>query len=95
MTRYTLTKLSNDDLASIYGGQKIYCAFDPENNKTRYFVTDSTGFFTTYNRTVAINNSPLGWEVKFANCTDLEDAERLAREEVERLHLPLASSSTD
>lgn len=93
MTSYTLTKLSNNDLASIYGGQKIYCALDPQNNQTRYFVPDEIGIFMTYNMTVAINNSPLGWKVEFAPCTDLKNAEKLAWEEVARLNSNQASTN--
>lgn len=89
------TRLTNDDLTSIYGGQKIYCALDQKNNQTCYFVPDGIGVFATYNKTVAVNNSPLGGAAEFAPCTNLEDAERLAWKEVDRLHSPLASASTD
>lgn len=80
-------RLSNDDLASIYGGQNIYCAFDPENNKTRYFVPDKIGVFMTYNSTAAIENTPPKWGTKFENCIDLSDAEKRAWKWVDNFHV--------
>lgn len=87
MTSYTLTKLSKDDLADISGGQKIYCALDPENNQTRYFIPDEIGIFMTYNMTAAIENSPLKWKTKLKKCKDLEDAEKRAWRWVDSIHL--------
>ncbi len=80
-------RLSNDDLASIYGGQKIYCALDLENNQTRYFVPDEIGIFMTYNMTAAIENSPLKWGIKLKKCKNLEDAEKRAWKWVDKIHL--------
>lgn len=81
------TKLSNEDLSCISGGQNIYCAFDPENNKTRYFVPDKIGVFMTYNETAAIMNSPLQWNTQFEECKDLEDAEKRAWKWVDNFHV--------
>ncbi len=87
MTSYTLTKLSNDDLVSIYGGQKIYYALDPENNQTCYFVPDEIGVFMTYNETAAIENSPLKRGTIFKKCKNLEDAEKRAWRWIDKIHL--------
>lgn len=81
------TKLSNEDLSCISGGQKIYCALDPENNQTRYFVPDEIGIFMTYNMTAAIENSPLKWGTKLKKCKNLEDAEKRAWRLIDKIHL--------
>ncbi len=87
MTSDTFTKLSDEDLTCISGGQKIYFALDPENNQTRYFVPDEIGVFMTYNRTAAIENTPLKWGTKFKNCTDLSEAEKRAWRWIDKIHL--------
>lgn len=87
MAKRTLSKLRGEDLSSIYGGQKIYCALDQENNQTCYFVPDEIGVFMTYNKTVAIENSPLKWGSAFKKCKDLEEAEKRAWRWIDKIHL--------
>ncbi len=87
MTSDTFTKLSDKDLTCIYGGQKIYCALDPENNQTRYFVPDEIGVFMTYNMSAAIENSPLKLATKLKKCKNLEDAEKRAWRWIDKIHL--------
>lgn len=78
-------RLSNDDLASIYGGQNIFRAFDPTENKTLFFIADQTGIFTCDDEAVARRNSPT-INPAIENCTDIADAERKASEKVEQLN---------
>ena len=82
-----MAKLSSEDLLSVYGGQKIYCALDPENNQPRYFVPDEIGVFMTYNMTAAIENSPVKKEAKFKKCTNLTEAEKKAWKWIDKFHL--------
>lgn len=87
MARNVPTRLTDEDLSSVYGGQKIYYALDPENNQTCYFVPDEIGVFVTYNETAAIKNSPLKVGSKFKECKDLEDAEKRAWRWIDKFHL--------
>ena len=78
-------RLSNEDLTSIYGGQNIFRAFDPTENKTLFFIADQTGIFTCDDEAVARRNSPT-INPAIENCTDLAEAERKANEKVEQLN---------
>ena len=80
-------RLSNDDLSGVTGGQNIFRAFDPIENKTLFFIADQTGIFTCDDEAVARRNSPT-INPAIENCTDIADAERKANEKVEQLNDP-------
>lgn len=80
-----LQKLSLNDLTCVSGGQDIFRAFDPTENKTRFFIVDQTGIFTCDDEAVARKNSPT-LNPAIENCTDLAEAERKANEKVEQLN---------
>lgn len=85
MARNVPTRLTDEDLSSIYGGQDIFRAFDPTENKSRFFIADQTGIFTCDDEAVARRNSPT-LNPAIENCTDLAEAERKASEKVDQLN---------
>ena len=81
----TMKRLTNDDLAKVCGGQYIFRAFDPTENKSLFFVADQTSIFTCDDEAVARRNSP-SLNSAIENCADIAEAERKANEKLEQLN---------
>ncbi len=77
MKGHKLTKLSSEDLSSVYGGQ-IYKAWDEEEEAFCYLVPSATVYATYYNETEAKLKSRHLPRNNIVSCATLEEASYFA-----------------